>query len=952
MIALLAFLALPALGAGLGVDELRCEYRDSPKGIDCPDPRLSWILKSDQRGQRQSAYRIIVASGEDPLKRDKGDLWDTGQQPSDRTCQIVYSGRPLASGQRCFWKVKVWDKDGRPSAWSKPASWTMGLMKPSDWKAKWVGCDGLLDALKEKPTIPPVPYLRREFAIGKTVKRATLYASALGLYEMHINGKRVGSDYFTPGDCDFRKRTYYLTYDVTEMLKSGDNAIGAILGEGWYASYMAFSGKRNWYGGQPRLLAQIDIEFADGSKQTVGTDESWKARYGPIVEADMLMGCVYDARKEMPGWDTAGFNDRAWQAVTVDGGVKQSISAKPDEPVRVFEQIKPIKMTEPKPGAYTFDLGQNMVGWARLKLRGKPGRKITVRHAEMLNPDGTVYTTNLRAAKCIDTYYLKGRGEETLEPHFTFHGFRYVEITGLDAAPELDSVTGVVVHSDMPRTGNFACSSKLVNQLFHNIIWGQKGNYLEIPTDCPQRDERAGWTGDAQVFMPTAAFNFDVSSFFTKWLVDLITDGQRPDTTFPDVAPDLALGSGNAAWGDAAVICTHQMYKIYGDTRAVRQHFPALVKYMDWQLTNSADYVRGQGAYGDWLNLGGGVKSEVLGTAYFAYTARLMAELAVAIDRDDDALKYADLADRIKASFIRHFVSNDGSILESSQTGYALALTLDLLPEDVRPKTEQKLVDDIKGRDWHLASGFVGTPRLLQALHMGGRDDVAYKLLLQETFPSWLFQVKLGATTMWERWDGWTPDKGFQDPGMNSFNHYAFGAVGEYLYENVCGISAGAPGFKKITIRPVIGEGLDWAKCSYESIRGTISSSWKKTGVRLTLDVAIPPNTTAKVYVPAASPEMVTESGKPASGAEGVQFVKMDGRYAVFEVGGGKYKFAVNSAGVSSMGKSGREDLPQTKGNVVKPLLCISALVALALLAVPAVRKLIMRSMVGACFEG
>lgn len=888
----IALIAVPAFAAGLSVDNPRCEYRVSPRGIDCPTPRLSWALKSDERDQRQRAYQILVASDADLLNQNKGDLWSTGKLPSNQTCQIAYSGRPLASGQECFWKVKVWDKDGKPSAWSKPARWSMGLTKPTDWKAKWIGCDSLTDALEEKPKIPPAPYIRKEFSTGKTIAKATLYVSALGLFEMHINGKRVGSDYFTPGDCDFRKRTYYLTYDVTGMLRPGGNAIGAILGEGWYSSYLAFTGKRDWYGGRPRLLAQINIEFADGSKSVIGTDETWKARFGPIVEADMLMGCVYDARKEMPGWDKAGFNDRTWQAVAVDSGVKQSLSAKPDEPVRAFEQIKPIKLTEPKPGAYTLDLGQNMVGWVRLKLKGQPGQKITVRHAEMLSPDGTVYTTNLRAARCIDTYYLKG-GEQTLEPYFTFHGFRYVEITGLDAAPAMESVTGIVVHSDMPRTGNFASSHKLINQLFHNIIWGQKGNYLEIPTDCPQRDERAGWTGDAQVFMPTAAFNFDVSSFFTKWLVDLITDGQRPDGTFPDVAPDINLGSGNTAWGDAAVICTYQMYKYYGDKRVIVDHFPALMKYMDWQLKNSTDYVRGQGAYGDWLNLGGGIKPEALGTAYFAYTSRLMAELAAAINRDEDALKYADLADKIKASFIKRFVSDDGGILDSSQTGYALALTLNLLPHELREKTENKLVDDLQKRDWRLASGFVGTPRLLDALRAGGRDDIAYKLLLQEKFPSWLFPVTLGATTIWERWDGWTPEKGFQDAGMNSFNHYAFGAVGEFLYGGVCGIASDGPGFKKITIHPIIGDGIDWAKGSYESIRGTISCSWKKSAGKLTLDITIPPNTSAKVYIPASDPEMVTEGGKPTFDAGGIVLLGSDGKCSVYEVTSGKYAFVV-----------------------------------------------------------
>lgn len=896
IIILLAVLTLSTLSASAGkltISDMRCEYRVSPIGIDSAAPRLSWVLHSDQRAQGQSAYRILVWFDETAFKQTM--LWDSGKVASDRTNQIPYEGIPLKSNQKCYWKVRVWDKSDEPSEWSLPAKFSTGLLEHTDWKGGWIGYDELPDGATEKPEMPPPPYMRKSFKIDKIdkpIKRAVLYVSALGLYEMHINGNLVSDGYFTPGDCDFHKRTYYLAYEVGRALRKGDNVIGAILGEGWYAGYLAFTGRREFYGGRPRLQAQLNIEFTDGTSQVIASDETWKASYGPINHADILMGCEYDSRKELTGWDKPGYDDSAWKPVVGNANIKQHISAKPDEPVRGFEQIKAVKLTEPKPGAYTYDFGQNLVGWVRLKVHGKPGQKVTVRHAEMLNPDKTIYTTNLRAARCIDTYYLKG-GEETLEPYFTFHGFQYAEITGLDAPPAVEDVTGIVVHSDIARTGDFSCSNKLVNQLFHNIIWGQKGNYLEIPTDCPQRDERAGWTGDAQFFMPTAAYNFDVAAFFTKWLVDLITDGQHPDGAFPDVAPDLNLGAGNTAWGDAALICTYLTYMYYGDTRVIEQHYDAMAKWVETELKTSNDYVRGQGAYGDWLNLGGGAKPEVVGTAYFAYTAQLMSKMAAAIGKTDDAKRYSELADKVKDSFIRHFVSDDGGIQDSSQTGYALAFTMGLLPEKVKKSAADKFVKDIESRKWHLATGFIGTPRLLPSLNIMGRDDIAYKLLLQETFPSWLFQVTLGATTMWERWDGWTPDKGFQDAGMNSFNHYAFGAVGEYLYGGIGGIRPTAPGFKKITIKPAIQDGLDWAKASYNSINGLISSSWKKTPKGLALEITVPVNTTAQLIITAKNADSITENGKPANKIEGVKYIGAADGLVTLDLGSGKYSFTV-----------------------------------------------------------
>ena len=758
---------------------------------------------------------------------------------------------------------------------------------------------------KSHLTLPPPPYLRKAFSTDRTIKRALVHASALGIYELHLNGKRVGEDYFTPGWTDYRRRVDYNTYDVTAMLLPGKNVIGAMLGDGWFSGYYAWGQRRDLYGNKPRLMVQLDIEYTDGSSSHVCTDETWKCAYGPVREADLIMGCSYDASMEMPGWDNVGFDDAAWKSpdVGIDpapGLLEKEhphaahpalkVMAYPGDTVRRHELIKPIKIAEPSQGVYVFDMGQNMVGWARFALNLEKGQAVTFRYSEMLSPDGMPYTLGLRGARVTDHYIGKG-GAETWEPVFTSHGFRYVEITGLKEKPSLETVTGIVVGSDIARSGYFECSDKTVNQLFHNILWGQKGNYIEVPTDCPQRDERLGWTGDAQFFVPTAAYNFDVASFFTKWLIDLDTDAQYPDGSMADVAPDLTGGHGNVAWGDAGLVCPYTIYKRYGDTRIIRDHWDEMARYIDWLTKNSKDHIRTQGGYGDWLNLGGGAKSEVVGTAYYFYVVKLMSEMSGAIGKTDEAEKYAKLSEEIKAAFEKSFVADDGSIKDSSQTGYALAFTMGLIPSAKTQAASEKFVSEIEKKNWHLATGFIGTPRLLPALTMAGRNDVAYRLFLTDTFPSWLFQVKLGATTMWERWDGWTPDKGFQDPAMNSFNHYAFGSVGAWMYGSVTGIETDTPGFKKIVITPHPGSGLTFAKAKYDSIRGPIASEWKRDGDATTYKFVVPVNTTATVRIPTKDASAITESGKPARKANGVKFLWSENGAAAFEVSSGTYEF-------------------------------------------------------------
>ncbi len=867
------------------------------------------------------------------------------------------------------------------SAQFPPASWTEVTYDDSAWALAndTGGTPWGTPANNDLPRVP-APYLRKTFSVAQSVTRATVYVTSLGAYELHLNGQRVGNDVLTPGWTQFTKRVYYQTYDVTSQMQSGSNTISAILGDGWYASDLAFKGSRCNYGGIPRFLAQLVLQLSDGSTQTIVTDNSWKASYGPILFGDLLLGSAYDARLEMPGWDSTNFDDSAWAPVATGfhlfdytnvtsivkgfvtnnllnfvaantnlggdpdygvvkafeltyslGGVTQTVTypenstvyiggngqplvviqalygnpaalntsnlliqAAVTEPSRCFENIAATNMTEPAPGCYTFDLGQNIAGWARLQISGSAGDIITVRHGEMLNPGGIIYTANLRGADATDTYILASNGVSVFEPKFTFHGFRYVEIRGLSVPPTLSSVTGVVVHSDMQATGDFACSSPLVNHLYSNIVWSQKGNYLEVPTDCPQRDERMGWTGDMEFFIPTATYNFDIQSFFHRHLVTLDEDCQYSGGAFAYVSPDLGVGTAGIAWGDASWVCPDTIYRAYDDTNVIGDHYAAMQTYGEYLDSYSSDYTLSNlpGDLGDWLNLGGGASDIVIDTAFYAGYAQAMSEMAQAIGRTNDAQTYATLHSNIVRAFGQFFDSSGAFTDGSSQCGYALAFTLDLVPAHLRAQVAQQFANSIAQSDYHLSTGFIGTPRLLPALHNAGLDNLAYTVLLQQTYPSWLYQITLGSTTMWERWDGWTPNAGFESETMNSFNHYAFGSVGQYLYGAVGGINAASPGYKTILIAPTPGNGLTWAATSYNSTRGFISTAWTNLGATLQLAVTIPPNTTAQIWVPAANPIGVTESGVPAATSSGVSYLGFSNGAAMYAVGSGNYFFS------------------------------------------------------------
>ena len=965
-VALLAGVCL----ADVETKNLRCEYLTDPLGIDAASPRLSWIVTSSRRGEKQTAYQVLVASSAKLLGKDTGDLWDSAKVMSDESSQIGYLGKPLISRQSCFWKVRTWDRDGNPGNWSEVAQWQMGLLEPADWNAKWIttetpdspstvppvirratyeaienggaadvtaalarhvqnnrlvmvvnndnlGIDPARNQIKhlrveyelggqtfkkdinedETLTLPDDPptlrYLRKPFDLNQPVQRAVLYATALGLYDVHINGHRVGDHVLAPDWTDYRKRVRYQAYDVTALLERGSNVIGALLANGWFSGHIGNNGNQ-FFGKVPALLAQLEVTYADGRTERIVTDTSWKSHRSPTLSSDFMLGEDCDARLEVKSWDKPGLNDSDWVSAAVRDESARRLEAQVMEPVRQICELKPKAVTEPKPGCWVYDLGQNMVGVVRLKVSAPAGTKVTLRHAEMLNPDGTLYTRNLRRALSIDHYICKGGGTEIWQPLFTFHGFRYVEITGLTGQPKLDAVTGIVIASDTVRTGEFTCSDPLINQLQSNIQWGQRGNYLSIPTDCPQRDERLGWMGDAQVFIRTATYNADVAAFFSKWLVD-VDDGQSAAGSFGDVNPNTMGRGGVPAWGDAGVICPWTIYEVYGDKRVLERHLPAMTRWVEYLRLHSTDLIRDRDRgndYGDWLSIGANTPKELIGTAYFAYSTHLVARSYQALGRTEEAAKYEQLFQDIKAAFNTRYVAADGRIRGDTQCGYAMALKFELLPDDLRPKAAQYLEENIQAKGGHLSTGFVGVSYLLPVLTQWGKADTAYRLLLQDTFPSWLFSVKQGATTIWERWDGWTPEKGFQDPGMNSFNHYSLGSCGEYLFGGVGGIRPASPGYKTILIQPVIRNGLTWANARYDSIQGRIATFWKVEGKRLALEVTVPANTTATVCVPAKGVASVTEGGKPATQVEGVKYLRQEKDEAIFEVGSGTYKFA------------------------------------------------------------
>jgi alpha-L-rhamnosidase len=881
---------------------LRVEYASNPLGIDAHKPRLSWQIEADDRGVKQSAYQVRVALSERDLQRESALLWDSGKVVSEDSTHCPYEGPALQSGNRYHWQVRIWDGQDRVSNWSTPAYWEMGLLAPSDWQANWIEPDLQEDVSKPGPS----PMLRTTFKLKNNVERARAYVTSHGLYEMHLNGQRVGDQLFTPGWTSYSKRLQYQTYDVTALLQRGENAVGVLLGNGWYRGEIGFTQQRNQYGDRLALLMQIKVTYRGGGGETIITDGSWKATTGPILMSEIYHGETYDARLEKIGWTTSGYDDGQWSGVRLAVHRKDHLVAPAGPPVRRIEEVRPIEILQTPAGETVVDMGQNLVGWVKLRVRGPSGTTVALKHAEVLDREGNFYTENLRTAKQTVQYTLKGDGIEIFEPHFTFQGFRYVAVEGYPGTLTLDSLTGVVIYSDMTLAGEFETSNPLINQLQRNIIWGQKGNFLDVPTDCPQRDERLGWTGDAQVFARTAAFNMDVSGFFTKWMRDVAAD-QLEDGSVPHVVPDILSqpgkpATGSAAWADAAVIIPWTIYLSYGDKRILEEQYDSMVRWVEYAARRAGDdYVwHGDFHFGDWLAYattrsdypGATTGKDLIATAFFAHSTDLLRGIAQVLDKQEDAARYSELSSKIRSAFCREFVTATGRVGENTQTAYALALQFDLLPEDLRPVAAARLAREVRERK-HLTTGFVGTPYLCHVLSRHGYLDEAYLLLNREDYPSWLYPVKQGATTIWERWDGQKPDGSFQDKGMNSFNHYAYGAIGEWMYRVMAGIEIdeSAPAYKHVLIQPQPGGGFTWVKASHDTLYGKVSSAWKLEKGGFELVVEIPANTRATVRLPGADLGTVLESGKALPQADGIGSSRQDGDSVVLEIGSGRYRF-------------------------------------------------------------
>jgi alpha-L-rhamnosidase len=919
------------------VQDLRCEYQDNPLGIDVIQPRLSWKLASAQRGVAQSAYQIRVTDTSDVL-------WETGKVLSHQSIHVPYGGSVLRSGQHCTWRMRVWDGNDQPSAWSEPAWWEMGLLHSSDWHAYWIEPGWQED----KSVEPPCPYLRTTFSVEGPVSRARAYITSLGFYELFLNGQRVGDAYFTPGYTSYHRRLQYQTYDITALLQEDENVIGVILGDGWYRGKLGGFSQRNTYGERLALLVQLHIRYADGHEQLVLSDEGWQATTGPILSSDVQAGEVYDARLEMPGWNKPGFDASQWQKVEAVSYPKDHLVATNGPLVRAHEEITPIALVRTPNGETVVDMGQNFAGVVRFSVQGPAGTTVRLQHGETLDAQGNFTIAHLQVPHGFQEvrYTLKGDTEEVYTPHFTFHGFRYVKVEGFPGLPKCEQLTGLALYSDLSETGTFECSDQLINRLQQNILWSQKSNFLEIPTDCPTR-ERTGYTGDVQVFARTGSFLMQTAGFLSKWLQDLaaeqLADGQvanlvpspqraRPGkvVSVPWITRTVPYPGksfpGSASWGDAAVIVPWTLYQCYGDQRVLEQQYASMkawVEYMRKQARKQPwirrinliswskqekrryePYLWDTGFhFGEWLEpderlfgpkMAIGILKRMLfsapqvATAYFANSTRLLAEIARVLGKDDDAREYEALHRRIIEAYGAVFIHQDGRIYPDKQATYVRALAFDLVPPALQRAAVDHLVRLIQENGDHLGTGFLSTPFLCHVLSDHGQLEVAYALLKQDTIPSWLYEVKKGATTIWEDWDGIGED----GTPHGSLNHYAKGAVGSWLYQVVAGIEPGIPGYKHIRFQPRPGGGLTAASARYRSLYGEIASSWQMRDGRFTLTITVPANTTATVFLPDAEARQVTEGSQAVETAEGVIQVSQEQEATVIEVGSGTYAFA------------------------------------------------------------
>ncbi len=881
---------------------LRCEYTINPVGVDSPKPQLSWELESAERDQRQSAYRLLVASTPEALAADRGDVWDSGQVKSPDSVHVAYGGATLSSRQRYHWKVQVWDGDGQPSQWSKPAFWEMALLQATDWKAQWIGSgpateprlpEGFFKSRKEHTNlIQQVKFegrstlLRKEFTVSKPIKRAQVYATGLGYYELSCNGQRVGDRVLAPAKSNYRKWVLYDTYDLTPQLQPGANALGLQLGNGWFNPYLKWwePYRMQWFG-STRALLQLHIEYTDGSSEVVASDASWKTSPGPVQSACVFDGEVYDATKEIAGWDQPGFRDTTWHnanVVEAPGGVLVSHLM---QPIKVVEHLKPVAVTNPKPGVHVFDLGQNFAGWVRLSASGPRGTRIKLCYAEDLKPDGSIDVTSNEKALATDVYMMKGIGRETYEPRFTFHGFRYVEVIGYPGAPKLDDLVGCVVHTATESIGEFDCDNALINRIHRATRWAQRSNLMGYPMDCPQRDERLGWFGDAMVSMEEATFNFDLPLFYRQWLNGVRFNQNESNGDISIVSPrPYITDEPDPTWSSAYLVMLWQYYLRYGDREFLATHFDSMRRYVDYLGTQATNHILPQYWIGDWGTIVEGWKEGEpvsVVTAFYYYDTMIVAKAARVLGKQAEAKKYDGLAKQIKVAFNQKFFdAKKKQVEQGTQFGNAFPLFLGLVDEADQSAVLQNILRDLEKHSNHFNVGVLGAKYLIDALTQAGRADVAFGLATQTGYPSWAHLLEGGRTTLSEFWNL-----------KGSHNHVMLGSIDGWFYRVLAGIQPDEtkPGFEHIIIKPFVPDSLSFVRACAQTSHGRVAVEWKKEGGELKLSVSIPVNCTATVYLPAKSVKAVGSSST-------LKATRYEGGQASFQVGSGNYEFRATLA--------------------------------------------------------
>ena len=879
-----AAVGLAQLPSDLRVADVRCEYLTDPLGIDVVQPRLNWKLESQWRGQKQTAYQVFVASEEKLLREGKADLWDSGKVASDQSIHVVYAGKALVSRTRCYWKVRAWDKDDKPTPFSSVAVWEMGLLTPQDWQGKWISAPG------EDKSPQPAPLFRKAFTLPKRPQSARVYICGLGYYELHLNGAKVGDHVLDPAFTRYDRRALYVTYDVTRQLRKGPNALGVILGNGWYNMHTRCVwdfDKAPWRD-RPTVQCQLEVTFDDDSKMTIASDTTWRVTTGPIVFDSIRNGEKYDARLEKPKWDAAETADADWPGAQVVGGPRGVLTAQMLPPIKVTKTVRPVKLTEPKPGVYVFDIGQNLAGWARLRVFGPAGTEVVLRYGERLNEDGTLdqkeIGQHIKSGKPqTDTYILKGQGTEIWEPRFAYYGFQYVEVTGLPGKPDLGTLEARVVNTAFDQAGAFECSNSLFNRIQRNTLWSYVSNFVGYPTDCPHR-EKNGWTGDAHLAAETGLYNFDAASAYTKWLNDL-KDEQRPSGELPGIVPTSGWGYqwGNGpAWDSAYVLIPWYLYQYCGDTRILAEHYDRLKLYVDYLTSKAKNHIVAIGL-GDWAPAKTTTPEKVTSTGYYYRDALIVSKAAALLGKTEDAKKYGDLAVAIRDAFNKEFYDAKTGLYDGgTQTAMSCALYHGLVPDPERAKVLAKLVEMIQAKDGHLDAGILGTKYLIDCLTAAGRADVVYGMATKTDYPSWGRWLGEGATTLWEQWDG-----------NASRNHIMFGHISAWFYQVLAGINPDpeAVGFKHIVLKPQLLGDVKWVRAEHESLYGTIRSEWEIRGDRFNLGIAVPVNTTATVYVPIDKQKAAAEGSGSVYRADYAKFLRIESNYAVFEVQSGTYEF-------------------------------------------------------------